>query len=256
MSPSFPLRSPRVAAVAAHLVLSALVCGLCGWVALRWLYPGTYARMAGGTQLFWMIFAVDVTIGPLLTFVVFDTKKPRADLVRDLAVIAALQCAALAYGAYTLYAARPVALVFEVDRFRLLSPVAILESELPEAPPAFRTLPRGEVWMLGARRAADGGQERLQAIELALSGYDLAQRPSYWRDYAELKSLALSASRPVDGLVRMQPDARAQVDELAAQARFDPALARFLPVAAHRGEWVAILSPAGDIAGFIPFDGF
>jgi len=82
-----------------------------------------------------------VVMGPLLTLVVFDRRKPRTALVRDLTIIAVLQLAALAYGLHTVYIARPVALVYEGGRFRLVTANDVREEELPNAPQAYRTLP-------------------------------------------------------------------------------------------------------------------
>jgi hypothetical protein len=249
-------RHPRLAAALGHLALSAVVGAGIGLAVIALLYPGDYLQMAGGATLFWMVVAVDVAIGPFLTFVAFDVRKRRRQLTMDLLVIAALQVGALVYGVHTLYAARPVALVFEVDRFRLLSPSMIAEQELPQALPAYRELPRAEVWVLGSRRAADVGQERLEAIQMAFEGYDLGQRPRYWQPYADSRADALKAALPAERLLRAQPAASDALAALARRENFAVENARFLPVVARKGTWVAILRPDGDIAGFLPFDGF
>ena len=55
-------------------------------------------------------------------------------------MIGALQIAALVYGLHTVYIARPVAMVFEVERFRLVTANDVPVEELPKAPPEFREL--------------------------------------------------------------------------------------------------------------------
>ena len=91
---------------------------------------------------FFLVMSVDVVLGPVLTFAVFNRAKGVRHLRRDLAVIGVLQTAALAYGLHTVYIVRPVAMVFEVDRFRLVNGrCRSSRQELPEAPPPIATCP-------------------------------------------------------------------------------------------------------------------
>ena len=62
-----------------------------------------------------MIVAVDVILGPLLTFIVYKPQKPT--LKFDLTTIAAIQIAALGYGMYTVYQAHPLYVAYAIDRF-------------------------------------------------------------------------------------------------------------------------------------------
>ena len=50
-------------------------------------------------------------------------------------MIGVLQLAALVYGLHTVYIVRPVAMVFEVERFRLVTANDVLLDELPKALP-------------------------------------------------------------------------------------------------------------------------
>ena len=68
-------------------------------------YPGPLFEAAGGDRLVFILVAVDVTLGPLITLVIF--KAGKKGLKFDLAVIASLQLAALVYGMHTVYVARP-----------------------------------------------------------------------------------------------------------------------------------------------------
>lgn len=49
--------------------------------------------MPGVSDLFVLMLGVDVgvVLGPLVTMVVFNTRKPRAELVRDLALVVLVQ---------------------------------------------------------------------------------------------------------------------------------------------------------------------
>ena len=94
--------------------------------------------------------------------------------------IAAIQCAALGYGLHTVYVARPVALVFEVDRFRMITATDVNLPELEAAEPEFRTLPLTGPWVLGTRQAKSAA-DRNEALFMGIAGVDIAQRPTFWQ---------------------------------------------------------------------------
>src|SRR4051812_10875535 len=97
-----------------HFGISLTVAGLV-YVAVRYLwYPGALFEIAGGLELLLLIISVDVTLGPLVTLIVF--KPGKWGLKFDLAVIGILQSAALVYGLYTIAESRPVYVTFVKDR--------------------------------------------------------------------------------------------------------------------------------------------
>jgi hypothetical protein len=243
----------RLFAAAGHLAISALIAAAVAVVTLGLWYPGAIGQMAGGRKLFFLILGVDVVMGPLLTLVVFDRRKPRRELIRDLAVIAALQLAALGYGLHTLYVARPVALVYEPGRFRVLTAQEVQVSDLPNAREEYRQLSLTGPRILGTRPTRP--QESLESLDLALKGFDIGQRPSRWQPYAESRAAVLSESRPAAELFKRYPARSQELQAVLAEAKLPSDQARYLPVVA-RGDWVVILNASGDIAGYAPFDGF
>lgn len=246
---------PRLKAFATHLLISlTLAAALAALVLLVW-YPWPYSVLAGGRSLFWLVVSVDVILGPALTLVVFNVAKPRAELVRDLACIGAVQLAALGYGLHTVYEVRPVAFVFEVDRFRLVGAADVLQRELPQARAEYRHLPLDGPRLLAARESRPG-DERLQAIDLALKGYDVGTRPSYWVPYESERARVLAKARPVALLDRQQPATAAELGRQLAAMGVDKASARFLPISARAQNWSVVLKADGSIAGFLPRDGF
>ncbi len=252
MKLSDPLRY-RLLAAASHLGISALIAAAVALVTLGLWYPSAFAEMAGGRRLFLLILGVDVVMGPLLTLIVFDIRKPRRELMRDLAVIGALQVAALGYGLHTLYGARPVAVAYEPGRFRVVAANDVPADQLPEARPEYRSLPLTGPWILGTRPTRP--EERLASLEMALKGVDIGQRPERWQPYAESRSQVLAESKPIETLLQRYPDRRKELLDRVATLKLDPARTRFLPIVA-RGDWVALLDERGDIAGYAPFDGF
>lgn len=210
--------------------------------------------MSGGRELFVLVTTVDIVMGPLLTFAVFNVKKGWPHLRRDLVVIAALQLAALAYGLHTVHIARPVALMFEVDRFRVITAADVHEPELPEAPVGLRSLP-----LNGPRQMSlelPEGEERTDALFKAIGGLDIGQRPRFWRPYDDAaRRNALAKARPYLVLTSRYPERAPEFDARLAAEGLVAQEARFLPVMA-RGDWVAVLDAQGNIATFLAADGF
>lgn len=243
----------RSRAAGLHLLISAVVAAAAAALVFGLWYPGDYRVLSGGRELFFLVVAVDVVLGPLLTFAVFNVAKGWSHLRRDLAVIAALQLAALGYGMHTVFVVRPVAMVFEVDRFRIITALDVRTSELDMAPD-YSTLPLTGPWLLGTRAAREGA-ERNEAIFLGVSGIDLSQRPTFWQPYAQSRAQVIERARPVRLLIDKYPSAENHILRLLTALNVEPSDARFLPLMA-RGDWVVLLSRAGDIVGVLPLDGF
>lgn len=129
-----------VSAAALTLVLGALYLGWYRW-------PGWY--LAGVSRPAITMMSVDLVLGPVLTLLVASPTKPRRELVRDIAIIAAVQLAALAYGSTTLWRGRPLYYVYAVNRVEMIqavgidpSEVALMRKRIPELAPTWHSLPR------------------------------------------------------------------------------------------------------------------
>jgi hypothetical protein len=237
-----------------HLLISAAVAGLAA-ILVFWLwYPGPFRRLAGGRDLFLLVTSVDVVLGPCLTFAVFNITKGTRHLRRDLAIIGLIQVAALVYGLRTVYIVRPVAMVFEVDRFRLVTAIDVPVAELPMALPEYRVLPVNGPWLLGTR-TPQRGKEHNDALFSGLAGLDRGYRPLFWQPYEESRSDAIIRSKPLTSLLAHYPMQAADLRDRLRELRCDEATGRYLPVIA-RGDWTAVLDQAGAVLGYLPVDGF
>lgn len=245
----------RARAAGWHLLISAVVAALAAALVFGLWYPGAYRHLSGGRGLFILVVTVDVILGPLLTFAVFNLNKGWPHLRRDLAIIGVIQLAGLAYGLHTVYVVRPVATVFETDRFRVVTASDVYLPELPQAPEQYRSLPLDGPRLLSTRRPSPG-EERNEALMMALKqGVDVGQRPVFWRPYDEGRAAALQRARPIEVLLRQYGARAAEFRAALTDARLPEAEAFFLPVMA-RGDWVAVLDKQGNLATFLAADGF
>jgi len=139
----------RIKAFFTHLAGSATVLGLAlGILYLGWYHwPGWY--LSGVTAVIGVLAGVDLALGPLLTLVIANPRKPRAELRRDLGVIIAIQLAALGYGTLQLWQGRPLYYVFSENALSLvqaydIEPPELALAEQQNAPwrPHWYSLPR------------------------------------------------------------------------------------------------------------------
>lgn len=232
----------RSIAAAAHCLLSAFAAlALTATMLWAW-YPQPWFQASGGQRLLTMIIVVDVVIGPLLTFTVFDRRKPRLRI--DLAVIAVLQVCAFAYGVWAMTASRPVFQTFVVDRFELVSAAEVDPDELAAAPVVFHRLSWGAP-MLAAARRPDDPRERELLLLASTTGIDLRHRLRHYVPYEQQQDEVLRAARPLAELDRYNDPAAVK----AALRAFPQSLRdlRWLPVSAPDRDLVALVD--GTTAG-------
>ena len=102
----FPLRE-KLKAFGVHFVISLFIFILLVFWMYFSLYPSFYFNMSGGWQGLMLMLGVDVVLGPLLTFLVFNPHKKLREIISDLVIVGFVQLGALGYGVYTVYQEHP-----------------------------------------------------------------------------------------------------------------------------------------------------
>ena len=220
-------------------------------------YPGPYRTLSGGTELFLLVVGVDLALGPLITFVIFDRRKPFNELRRDIAVVVVLQVAALAYGLNMVSISRPVVLALEEDRFRVVPASGVYLEELPQAASDFRSLSLTGPLLVRSALPTDP-DERTKALSLGLRGYDIGARPALWTPWdAAARTEALAHAKPLAALAARHPSRKPELDAAVAKTGLPAAALVYIPMITFREDWVALLDAAkGDVVGYAPLDGF
>jgi hypothetical protein len=247
----------RLTAAAVHLGLSLGVAALAALLVFKIWYPYPYNEISGGRELFLLIVAVDVVLGPLLTLAVFNVAKRRRDLVLDVSIIALLQTAALVYGLWTVFIARPVYLVHEVDRFQVVIAADVDRLELQQAPVELRDLPIWGVRTIGVRKARDS-EEMLKSIELAMAGKDVSMRPGWWVPMGpSQRAILAERGKPVDSLRTKGPEAEQKLRDVLKGISVPESDLWTFPVVARSSGWSVLVNrKTQKIEGFVPIDGF
>lgn len=246
----------RFKASSIHLGISLTIAVLAALLVFGVWYPYPYRDTSGGRELFLIVVSVDVILGPLLTLAVFNRSKPRDELVRDLAIVGLVQLAALGYGLWTVAMARPVHLVFEFDRFRVVHAIEVPEELLSQKPDDVRALPLTGPTLLAVRPFRDVNEEG-SATLMALQGLPLSARPDLWQSYAQARQRVLVAAKPISELRQRFPQQLAMIDAAVAGTGQAAEKLVCLPMVSRKSYWTVLLdADSAAIRGFIALDSF
>ncbi len=148
----------RLTAFGLHLLGSACALTLVlGGLYLGWYHwPGWYLTAVARVLI--IVGLVDLGLGPTLTLIIANPQKPRRVLARDIAIIVAVQLAALVYGATTLWHGRPLYYTFSANRLETVQASDIEPEEIAARAPGKSVLRTALVQpaALGVGAAAGG----------------------------------------------------------------------------------------------------
>lgn len=246
----------RFQACAVHVALSLAVAAMAALLVFGIWYPYPYREISGGRELFWLVVTVDVILGPAVTLAVFDRRKPWPELQRDLLAVAALQLAALGYGLWTVSIARPVHMVFEYDRFRVVHAIDVAPELLAQTPPGIDALPLTGPTLLALRPFKDN-KEKMEATMVALQGVSLASRPDLWQPYSQSIHAIIKVAKPAAELKARFPNRAAEVERTLVEAGRTPQGLLYLPLVGRKSFWTVFLDPIdARIVATMPLDSF
>jgi hypothetical protein len=244
-----PLRE-RIPAVLVHLGLSSVVFAVLMWlIAFSW-YPGPFFAYDGGWRGTIIVVAVDLVLGPALTFVVFDPRKERRKTVMDLCVIGAIQVGALAWGFHAVESQRPVAASFYAGAFHPvtadlvrqqggdLGRIAALDRQHP--PLVYVSMPADRA---GRERVEQRWRER---------GFAPQTQPALLAALAPHLNEMRAATQVVARIAHANPRFRAELDAyFAAHRELDRAGSLLVPFNGRYGNVVFVLDAAGRLRGVL-----
>jgi hypothetical protein len=242
----------RIKAFSIHLAISAVIAAsVIALMLLLWYAPPFFSAL-GGKHVLLILLGVDVTLGPLFTLIIFNPLKSRKALTFDLSVIAILQTAALIYGMNVVFQARPVFVVFSRDSFDLVTANMLAKEDIDKAKnPSYRSLPLTGPLYVYTEMPADN-KERKEVVFGAFSGKDLPQFPQYYMPYEEHMAVAGRAAKSVAELEELNPERRADIENLIHASGRAEADLGYLPLRArYRDQAVLVGKNDGKILALL-----
>jgi len=229
----------RFRAAGIHLLLSVfIVITVLGLMLGLW-YPGAYFKLMGGDGLLFIMAGVDICLGPLLTLIVF--KSGKKTLKFDLTVIGMVQLAALSYGAYIMFQARPVFTVLTNDQFQVAIPADIEPKYLAKASrPEWKHFSLTGPVLVAAVEPKEE-KEKQDIIFLGAAGVDWQQLPQLYVKYEEQRDNVLRKAKPLAELRKLAATNSAVVDAFIKRRSQSEQDFVFLPIRTLHAEMAVIL---------------
>lgn len=224
----------RLRAAVLHFCVCLLIAFCITIPLVFWLYPAPFFQASGGMNLLSIILAIDVVIGPVLTFLVFNREKK--SLRMDLWIIAGLQIAALVYGLYVTAMSRPVFMTYVVDRYEMVSAADVDDVEFQKAPNNLRKPQWGHPEIAYAEQPVDQ-EERSTIMFSAMNGVDLNRLFRYYKDAVLAKPKIVERAKAVTEL-------NSYNDPIAVRKIISPYLNRnlaYVPVQGKRRDLTALV---------------
>lgn len=244
----------RWKATAIHLCISIVIASIATGLLLGVWYPPPYFHAGGADRLLALVVGVDVSVGPLLTLLVF--KSGKRGLKFDLAVIGTLQATALVYGFHILINSRPVFMAAAVDRFVIVAAEDIGPSDLAKASrPEWTHLSWTGPVLVGATLPTNEKQREALMFSTLKGGKDIQDLPERYVPYASVAPAMLKRARPLARLRKMHPKAGGEISHWLAKRHLRGDDVVWLPIQARRWDMVMIMhAKTGQPVGPIPLD--
>ena len=227
--------SKRLKFFFSHLSISFLIALLViGLVFFVW-YPAPLAKAVGVTNIFLMMLAIDVIVGPILGWLVYQEGKKT--LKFDLSVIILIQIAALCYGVFSIEQGRPAWLVYNVDRFELVRKNELVDTNIQQAQPQFQQPSWFKPQYVATEFAKDIQQRNDEMFAEVLGGISIAQRPERYVELTQVTTQIQQRALPLKELEQYNP--KTDVEKTLAKY---PKADAWLPLKANAIDMVVLVN--------------
>ncbi|WP_131421442.1 hypothetical protein [Comamonas thiooxydans] len=247
----------KLKVISVHFSISTVFIAVIAFVVFRIWFPYPYYEISNGGEIFLITFLVIMICGPLLTSIIYSSRKKFGEIFLDMTIIAAVQLCAMIYSIYILAEARPVYTVFEVDRIRVVTSSEITKDKIPLAPPSLQNISWSGPELIGVRDPKDS-YEYLISLEMSLNGMPPSVRPDWWLAHAESKEKILKSAHELSLLYKYRGDKKNIIDDALASKGYSQKDVLWLPLTTNENmEWVAFVDKvSAKLVAYIEVDGF
>ena len=236
----------RLKACGLHLLGSAMVLTLTlgsfylGWY--RW--PGWY--LADVAHVLTVLIGVDLVLGPTLTLIVANAKKPRRELARDIAIIVAVQLSALVYGSSALWAGRPLYYALSEDCLQVVQAndidpdeSALARRQHSQFAPSWYSMPR---WVWAPLPQDPEESEKIVSSALQ-GGFDVIGMPRYFKPWDQGLPALRAQLKNVDDIRYFSPAEKKRLKQRMQAAGFATDRHDGMPLTGRRRPLLAVIDP-------------
>jgi hypothetical protein len=244
----------RFKAAAYHLLFSALVVLAIAVLVFFVWFPHPLWKTSGGLGLFVLVVVCDLVLGPLFTLVISNPNKRRREWVLDLTVVAFIQIAALGYGVWTVWQARPIFIVFERDLYRVVRATDIPESLMPDIPAPYKNIPLWGPQYLSLRGFTGLG-EQMETTAAEIEGLPMSAQPKFWIAYEPWSIKNGITGKPFAVFLTQFPEFRERAADIQSASGVSAEDLLFYPFVDKAAYWTIFVRKSdGQAVGFLPVD--
>lgn len=225
----------RIKAFLMHLLASCVAAAFGLLLVFHIWHPNPLQKAVGVTNIFLMLLAIDVVVGPLLTLVVASSKEKKT-LKFDLSVIAALQLAAYLYGMHSIAVSRPVYLAFDALRFEVVQADSVVRATDKTILPEYQSNPLLYPQWVSVRPYKDAAEQSQRTFLELQEGISPAMQADLYQPINEGWSGMLERKHGLEEL-KQYNSAEQVAKELAAYPQADS----FLPMKAPAVDMAVLL---------------
>ena len=240
----------KLRAALIHAGISAAIFLIFLYLILVEWYPPPFFTTDGGWNGVLIMVLVDIVLGPTLTFIIFNPRKSRKEILFDLSMVAVVQLGALAWGGYTVYSQRPVATVeWEGVLKPLTAEPLYVQDKSPANLQSFGTGPRPVIRAEPPKTKDELGT----MMELALNK-DIGETQQFWMFRSFKGSLVEIRKRALDitAVTKAHAEINAELDKFLQQNHGKKAEDFFyLKFAGRYKDAIFVFDATGDQAGTI-----
>ena len=242
------LFASKLKALGTHLSLSALlVAGAFGLILLSW-FPAPFYITDGAGDGLKLLVLVDMVLGPLLTFIVFNPMKTRRALWFDLSLIAIFQLGAYGAGLVSIHGVRIQAVAFDQGGFQTVN--AAVYKEQTVEPKAWAALGTHEPYIVDVRAPATPDESSGVMAFSFTGGLSPYQLQFLYRPFARHISAYHWAAYRSDELLAAEPSlGSAAKNWLNKHGTLAARQLLFFPVQGYSNSAVLVLNEKGEWLG-------
>jgi hypothetical protein len=230
----------RLSAFGFHLFFSILIACFSGALVYFFWFPGFLSYASGVSEIFLLLLAVDMTLGPVITLIVFNKKKK--ELKRDLSIVIVIQLIALLYGLHTVFITRPVYVAFNADRFDLVYANELSDKNIEKAVrPEFKSLPYFGPKIIAAVLPNDPKLAEEIVMSAVGGGDDVQDLPQYYAPYEERLADVIKRNKPLSAMKFANADRLQDIDALYSKYKALNIEPGYMPLKAKSHDLVVIV---------------
>ncbi|MCO5354692.1 pilus assembly protein [Acidovorax kalamii] len=239
-----------------HLTICSLIGAFAAVLVFFIWYPAPYGEISGGREMFALLLMVDMILGPAITLIIARGKKSSRAVFFDFFTIGIVQTAALFYGIWALFIARPIYLVFEYKNFAVVHAIDIDPALLQKSHSQYKSLPLWGPQLISLRRP-ESAEEQIATMTTALQGISESEQPDLWQSYELAKSDILKACKEISMLKGKFPHFSSDIDSLIVREKLELENSCYLPTLSRGLVWTAIVEKSTALPkSFLPIDSF